>query len=187
MLRGALIAIVAVLIVIFSLGTVRQGLDDAWNSITHWSYYEYRDMRRSVVFVPQHRGMYAPAPGTVPTAGVEPTYGLEGIDLATKLGETLKNPIAPDDSSVARGHRKFLKNCIPCHGTSMAGDGPVAPMFMPPPDLLAEATRGRKDGYIYSYIRHGGVVMPNYGAAVTANEAWDVINYIRFMQKTSPR
>jgi mono/diheme cytochrome c family protein len=187
MLRGLLIAIVAALLVIFSLGTVRQGLNDAWNSLTHLNYYEIRDMRRSVVFVPQHRGMYAPAPGTVPTVGADHTYGLEGIELATKLGETLVNPTAPDDSSIARGHRKFLKNCIPCHGISMAGDGPVAPMFMAPPDLLAEATRNRKDGYIFSYMRHGGVVMPSYGAAVTAEEAWDVVNYIRSMQKKSPR
>ena len=187
MLRGALIAVVAVVLVVFSLGTFNQGINDAWNAITHWTYYENRDMRRTVGFVPQHKAMLAPAPGAIPTTGVERTYGLEGIELATKLGETLTNPIAPDDSSVARGHRKFLKNCIPCHGTSMSGDGPVAPMFMPPPDLLAEATRNRKDGYIYSYIRHGGVVMPTYGPAVTSNEAWDVINYIRFMQKTSPR
>jgi mono/diheme cytochrome c family protein len=69
----------------------------------------------------------------------------------------------------------------------MAGDGPVAALFMPPPDLLAEPTRLRKDGYIYSYIRHGGAVMPSYGAQVTAEEAWNLVNYIRHMQKTSPR
>ena len=66
-------------------------------------------------------------------------------------------------------------------------DGPVAALFMPPPDLLGEATRDRTDGYLYSYIRHGGVVMPAYGAQVTAEEAWHLINYIRNMQKVSPR
>jgi mono/diheme cytochrome c family protein len=76
---------------------------------------------------------------------------------------------------------------MPCHGKVMAGDGPVAAMFMPPPDLLAQTTRDRKDGYIFSYIRHGGMVMPSYGAQVTAAEAWDLIHYLRSMQKTSPR
>jgi hypothetical protein len=58
---------------------------------------------------------------------------------------------------------------------------------MPPPDLLAQATRERKDGFLYSYIRFGGIVMPSYGAQVTALEAWNVVNYLRHMQKTSPR
>jgi mono/diheme cytochrome c family protein len=67
------------------------------------------------------------------------------------------------------------------------GDGPVAALFMPPPYRLAQPTRERKDGYIYSYIRHGGIVMPSYGAQVTAAEAWDLIHYIRHLQKVSPR
>jgi mono/diheme cytochrome c family protein len=110
------------------------------------------------------------------------------VDLATRLGEQLKDPTeGATDSSIARGHRKFMKTCMPCHGVVMAGDGTVAPKFMPPPDLLAQTTRERKDGYIFSYIRHGGMIMPSYGAQVTADEAWDLIHYIRYMQKTSPR
>ena len=50
--------------------------------------------------------------------------------------------------------------------------------------LQAQQTRDRKDGYIYSYIRHGGVVMPSYGAQVTSQEAWELIAYIRHMQQT---
>ena len=87
----------------------------------------------------------------------------------------------------SRGERKFMRTCKPCHGPIMKGDGPVAAMFMPPPDLLAETTRNRKDGYIFSYIRHGGMVMPPYGAQVTVAEAWDVIHYLRSMQKSTPR
>ena len=109
------------------------------------------------------------------------------MDLANELAAKLTDPTVADDSSRARGERKFHKTCVPCHGMGLMGDGPVAALFMPPPDLLAEATRDRKDGYIYSYIRHGGVVMPAYGAQVTAAEAWDLIHYIRHMQKVSPR
>jgi mono/diheme cytochrome c family protein len=99
------------------------------------------------------------------------------------------NPTAPADldSSVARGERKFRKTCVPCHGRTMMGDGPVAAQFMPPPDLLAQPTRERKDGYIFSYIRYGGVVMPSYGPAVSEREAWDLINFIRHQQKVNPR
>jgi mono/diheme cytochrome c family protein len=99
----------------------------------------------------------------------------------------LINPIPGTPASIARGDSIFHKLCVPCHGKSMAGDGPVASKFMPPPDLLAEQTRNRKDGYIYSYIRHGGVVMPSYGVQVTAEEAWHVINFLRHQQQVSPR
>ena len=184
MIKG--VALVGVL-TLFSLGTVQHGCEDAKKSLTHLNYYPIRDMRATVAFVPQHKGMYPPDSLAVNTRGTERLYGLEGGELADKLGGMLTNPVAATDSSIARGALKFTKNCIPCHGTTLAGDGPVAALFMPPPDLLAEATRARKDGYIYSYIRHGGIVMPSYGPAVTAEEAWNLVNYIRHMQKISPR
>ena len=186
MLKSFLAAI-AVVLVLANIGSFKQGARDAWKSVTHWTYYPVRDMRKSVVVIPQHTVMLAPAAGAIPSVGAERTYGLEGIELATKLSETLTNPIAADDSSVARGERKFQRLCSPCHGRTLAGDGPVAALFMPPPDLLAEPTRQRKDGYIFSYIRHGGAVMPSYGPQTTAEEAWNVINYIRHMQSVSPR
>jgi mono/diheme cytochrome c family protein len=58
---------------------------------------------------------------------------------------------------------------------------------MPAADLLTEPTRQRTDGFLYSYIRYGGAVMPALGAQVTPGEAWDVINYVRHMQRPSPR
>jgi mono/diheme cytochrome c family protein len=180
-------AFAAVLLTVFSIGSCQQGMQDATRSLLNWRYAPIRDMRRSVAIVPQQQVMRAPAPGTVPTTGVELTYGLEGIELADRLGATLRNPVAATDSSIARGAFKYVKNCVPCHGRAMAGDGPVAQSFMPPPDLLAEATRNRSDGYIYSYIRHGGAVMPAYGAQTTPEEAWNLVNYIRHMQRTSPR
>lgn len=179
--------VISLFLVIFSLGTFKQGIEDAKQALTRLTYYPYRDMRRSVGFWPNHGQTIAPNPESVPTTGKDLSYGLEGIELATKLGATLHNPIASDDSVIARGQRKFIKTCVPCHGTTLAGNGPVAALFMPPPDLLAEATRNRQDGYIYSYIRHGGVVMPSYGAQVTNEEAWLLVNYIRHMQKVSPR
>lgn len=180
-------AVVGLVLVLFSIGSFRKGIEEARQAVTHLSYYPYRDMRKTVAFVPNHTVTRPPDAESVPTTGKEVSYGLEGIELATRLGETLRNPIAPDDSVIARGERKFIKTCVPCHGKTLAGDGPVAALFMPPPDLLAEATRARQDGYLYSYIRHGGVVMPSYGPQVTAEEAWLLVNYIRHLQKTTPR
>lgn len=186
MLKGFLAAI-AVVMVMTNVGSIQNGLRDAWVSITHLTYWPVRDMRATVAIIPQHAVMLPPPAGSVPRTGDELTFGLEGIELAERNAARLVNPVASGDSSVARGERKYHRVCLPCHGPSMAGDGPVAAAFMPPPDLLAEPTRQRRDGYLYSYIRYGGAVMPAYGAQVTAEEAWNLVNYIRHLQRTSPR
>ncbi len=181
--KGALPVVIVAVLTLFAAATFRQGWRDMVHSAIHWSYSPIRDMRETVVLNPQKVSLRAPDSLSVPVNGIDRDLGRD------VLAATLVNPTAPADldSSIRRGEIKFQKTCIPCHGPAMAGNGAVAPMFMPPPDLLAAATRARKDGYIYSYIRHGGVVMPSYGAQVTRQEAWDLVNYIRHMQKVSPR
>jgi len=178
----------ALVSLVFSFSS-QSGCRDLRRSTTHLPYYSTRDMRNTVVLDPA-RGFLRDADTTaIPTTGVD--RPLAGLSVAQEdrdaFAATFVNPVAPDDSSIARGLRKYGKTCLPCHGKSLAGDGAAAALFMPPPDLLAEATRARKDGFIYSYVRHGGVVMPSYGAQVTKDEAYDLINYIRHMQKATPR
>ena len=166
-----------------------RGCRDLKSSLTHLPYYKTRDMRTSIMLVPQHTYLKAPDSLSVPVGGRElwnTAPGMEASERA-RLDKTFTNPQAADDSSIARGARKFMRTCVPCHGMSLKGDGPVSAKYIPPPDLLAAMTRGRSDGYIYGYIRHGGAVMPSYGALVTAHEAYDLINYIRHEQKTNPR
>jgi mono/diheme cytochrome c family protein len=180
--------VVSVVLTVFSLGTVQQGLRDLQRSWTEWMYRDVRDMRRSVALMPQKVSHRTPDSLTVPVTGWGDRF-TEAQLMADREGATrsMVNPVAPDDSSFARGSRVYIRMCVPCHGAGMAGDGPVAASFMPPPDLLGEATRNRTDGFIYSYIRHGGVVMPRYGQSVTVRETWDLINYIRSQQKATPR
>lgn len=189
MLKGFVGLIAIAILTMMTASTVQRGCQDAYQSATHLKYFPIRDMRRSVALMPQKGYTRPPDSLSVPTVGRDRLIDNEEqpMDLANELAAKLTDPTVADDSSRARGERKFHKTCVPCHGMGLMGDGPVAALFMPPPDLLAEATRDRKDGYIYSYIRHGGVVMPAYGAQVTAAEAWDLIHYIRHMQKVSPR
>jgi len=92
------------------------------------------------------------------------------------------------DATVAHGDSLFHTICWTCHGKTMVGDGPVtAKGMIPPPDLLAEGTRGRTDGFMYMYMRHGGAIMPSYGNVLSSRDAWSLVHYIRHMQKTSPR
>ena len=178
----------ALVSLVFSFSS-QSGCKDLRGSTTHLSYYDKRDMRTTVVLDPA-RGFLRDADTTaIPTTGVDrpPAGVMVAAEDRDAFAAKFVNPQAADDSSIVRGSRKFGKTCVPCHGRSMAGDGPVAALFMPPPDLLAAPTRARKDGFIYSYIRFGGVVMPSYGAQVTAEEAWNLVNFIRDQQKKNPR
>lgn len=184
MLRIGLAMIAATLLALLaSTSTVQQGVRDLWQSATHLPYDKYRDMRLQVLLVPQRSVDAVRLPDTTAV----PMTGRQIVTDRELLGRTLRNPVAAADSSIARGERKFLFTCTPCHGTTLAGNGPVSVEFIPPPDLLGASVRARSDGFIWATIRYGGAVMPVYGAQVTAEEAWNIVNYIRHMQKTNPR
>jgi mono/diheme cytochrome c family protein len=177
---------VLALVAVMGVPTVQRGCRDVRDSFLR-PYAPRRDMRNTVAFVP-NKGMLQPPDSLgVPVHGRERWNAAAEAAERERLDRAFVNPQAPDDSSLARGERKYGRTCVPCHGTSLKGDGPVTPRFIPPPDLLGQTTRGRSDGFLYAYIRHGGAVMPSYGGIVTAQEAHDVINYIRHMQRTSPR
>ena len=174
-------------IAVWGGATVQRGCRDMQRSFTHLSYWSIRDMRRSVSLAPQKVYLKAPDSLSVPSIGREMWDPNADAAERQRLDKTFVNPQAADDSSIARGARKYLRTCVPCHGPDMKGDGPVAAKFIPPPDLHAALTRGRSDGFLYSYLRHGGAVMPNYGAMITQHEAYDLINYIRHQQQVNPR
>ena len=147
-------------------------------ALAAWGYA--RDMRKTPVVAPQQKVLDPPA-AAVPVGGREVELPLEVA--AAKL----KNPVPADTASLRRGRQIYATYFTPCHGPKMDGQGPVAAKYIPPPDLLAKMTRDRTDGYIYRYIRHGGAIMPKYGYALTSGRVWDVVNYLRQMQRTSPR
>jgi mono/diheme cytochrome c family protein len=102
----------------------------------------------------------------------------EQRDVAAKR----PNPVKATPASVAIGKQHFATFCAPCHGPEARGGvtGPVAAKFIPPPDLTnAELQRQRTDGYWHSYILAGGAVMPGYVEALSAEEAWHLVNYLR--------
>jgi len=112
--------------------------------------------------------------GTVPTTG-KPFY-LEDRDGAEKL----KNPVASTKESLERGKTKYSIHCATCHGDSGKGDGPVGLKFAPPTDLTDEYVQDKPDGDIYYTITYGGLaIMPSYGAAVSNEDRWHIINYIK--------
>ena len=96
--------------------------------------------------------------------------------------ETL-NPVAPNADSIATGQALYAENCVPCHGASGAGDGPVGLTLNPPPaDLTIHTVPGvHPDAQLYEWITNGfrGSVMPAFRDQLTDEERWHLVNYIR--------
>ena len=100
-----------------------------------------------------------------------------------EAGKKLNNPTKATVNSLDRGKQLYQIYCALCHGVDAKGKGPVAAKFVPPPDLTLEIFRRRPDGFIYETIRAGGPIMPGQGEALTPEERWDVVNYLRSLQE----
>lgn len=139
-------------------------------------YRWLNDMTHTVRIMPGERNFAMPV-GVVPRGG-EAIIPKEQRDVAAKT----PNPVKPTPESIALGRERFATFCVPCHGPEAKGGvtGLVATKFIPPPDLTnPDLQRQRTDGYWHSYIVVGGAVMPSYGEAVSSQEAWHIVNYLR--------
>jgi hypothetical protein len=52
-----------------------------------------------------------------------------------------------------------------------------------PANLMTGVSKNLPDGYIYGYIRNGGIWMPSYDDAMSSNERWQVVTYLRNLQE----
>ena len=139
--------------------------------------YRFVDnMTQTPRVVPGERVFPMPT-GVVPRGG-ELIVPKEQRDVAARR----PNPMKASEASLALGLEHYRTFCVPCHGPDAKGGvtGPVATKFIPTPDLTnAELQRQRTDGYWHSVIMTGGAVMPAYMEALSPQEAWHVVNYLR--------
>jgi mono/diheme cytochrome c family protein len=93
------------------------------------------------------------------------------------------NPIPPNAASVRQGQALYERNCVPCHGPTGKGDGPLGLTLNPrPADLSQHAVPGvHTDGQLFDWISHGfpGSAMPAFAPTLTEEERWHLVNYIR--------
>jgi len=139
-------------------------------------YRWIHNMTQTAKIVPGERVFAMPA-NVVPRGG-ELVIPKEQRDVAAKK----PNPIKMSPASVQIGREHFTTFCTPCHGPEAKGGvtGLVATKFIPTPDLTnPELQKQRTDGYWHSYIVAGGAVMPSYSEALSSEEAWHVVNYLR--------
>lgn len=125
-----------------------------------------------------------PEQGTI-ARGFLPLHYSATPEDAIRAGETLSNPILQSDSaSIARGKTVFANFCVPCHGALGRGDGLVVQRGFPaPPSLYADNARHIKDGQIFHILTYGQKNMPSYASQISRQDRWNVIAYVRSLQK----
>ena len=125
-----------------------------------------------------------PVRGTIPR-GMLPLHYDASAESARRAGEELRAPRNTQDSAaVERGERVFLNFCLPCHGATAAGDGPVIARGYPaPPSLLAPNALAMKDGQMFHLLTFSQKNMPGYARQISREDRWKVIAYVRSVQK----
>ncbi len=138
----------------------------------------FRTMTEQVA-VQTYEGQPSAAPEGAVSVGQGPAYTLAEADTM------LTNPTAPSDEGLAAGLVSYREFCLPCHGESGAGDGPViGPNRLPPLptlNLLSERAVGLSDGYMWGMMENGRGVMPSY-RRIPRDERWLIVNYVRSLQ-----
>lgn len=99
----------------------------------------------------------------------------------------LTNPLEGDSDAIAAGETIYTTNCATCHGESGQGDGPAAEGLDPKPADFTDQPMmmDLSDGYLFWRVTEGGAfepfnsAMPAWGQALSEDERWQVISYIR--------
>ena len=96
----------------------------------------------------------------------------------------LANPLLPSNHNLGRGQQKFNTFCSPCHGFFAEGKSRLQGQFLAPPSLQTEKVRNWKDAVIFNIITSGFNVMPSYASQIPEEERWQIILYIRALQRS---
>ncbi|MBV8774093.1 MAG: c-type cytochrome [Deltaproteobacteria bacterium] len=95
-----------------------------------------------------------------------------------------QNPLQPTSENLAHGRVLFETVCAPCHGPIGKGDGSVVHLLAhKPANLLTGVSTNLPDGYVFGYIRNGGIWMPSYDDAMSATERWQIVLFMRDLEK----
>ncbi len=134
-------------------------------------------MYRSEAVQPLARAPRVSPDDTLPVHGGEPPMTREQATVK------LHNPLPATPENIARGKELYLTNCAPCHGESGLGDGSAAKVLSrKPADLVHGISKMLPEGYIYGTIRDGGIVMPSLADAMSQDERWQVVLFVRSLQ-----
>jgi hypothetical protein len=102
----------------------------------------------------------------------------------------IRDPVPPDERSLAIGREVYTTYCETCHGETGRGDGPAGLRLNPrPADLRTHSAPGvHTDGELYYWVSYGfpNSAMPAWKDILTEEQRWSVINYARATLGSAP-
>lgn len=104
---------------------------------------------------------------------------------APPAAKDLKPPAPADEKAIERGKKLFQQNCVPCHGPTGKGDGPMGKALGIKPGNLTDAARmaHHSDGEIFWKVSKGKDPMPIFEKKLSEKERWDLVAFVRTLAK----
>ena len=137
-----------------------------------------RNMYENPAFRPQEDPVRLPPAGSIPTKGLEHTP-----KPGTPESMAFRNPEKSTESSLLAGKELFTIYCVPCHGESGKGNGPIAKKFVPTPvDISATGFGQAPEGMLFAIVTHGWNGMPPFRSDLTAKERWLVVAWLKTLK-----
>ena len=135
---------------------------------------------RPSVHDPDGIAMRPPPPGVVAAGAAVAADVAGGVSADGKALGRIPVQVTPE--LLAVGRKRYEINCAVCHGLLGDGDSLVAKNMAqrPPPSLHQRVWA--EDGRYYQVVTHGFGLMPSYASALTIEERWAVVAYLRALQ-----
>ena len=112
------------------------------------------------------------------------TNTVEDPWIAPKSADTIKNTFALEPLTLTQGEEIYMLYCWPCHGEEGYGDGAAGgAMGILPANFHAAKVKKQTDGALYWKLNNGRGNMPPYKYALSEEQKWQLIVYIRELGK----
>lgn len=155
---------------------------------------KYKAQRENPLFE-DRRAMRLPLDGTVAVGQLKTDDHLNKGKVDGVFARTFPREITASTETIERGQERFGIYCAPCHGYSGAGDGMVhkraaalqeagvAGSWVPPTNLQQQTLYEQPVGQLFDSITNGVRNMPGYGHAVSTEDRWAIVMYLRALQR----
>jgi thiosulfate dehydrogenase len=134
--------------------------------------------------------------GLIPANADAKPGGLERWAARTSLNatkdreaSTAPNPLPVNDENLSAGLKLYSANCMVCHGASDGKPSNVAHgLYQHPPQLGDRGVERDAEGDTYWAVQHGirYTGMPSFGGSMTDTELWQVVMFLKNMDKLPP-
>jgi mono/diheme cytochrome c family protein len=103
--------------------------------------------------------------------------------MAPKEEAQKQNPISFNKASISNGKKIFREDCAHCHGENAKGRPSKSTGLKKDTSNLIQRLKNHTEGDFHWKIKNGKGEMPSFNEDLSVKEIWDVINFIKNLDK----